>query len=76
MQTAEKSRNEMTLGDKIREDWGTVRFFCRKNKINYNTFGVVAQGAGVSKPITDLLISYGYINDASELKKKKENKVA
>ena len=63
------AENTLTLTQKIREDWGSVPFFCRKNDINYNTFKQVIYGYGTSKKITDLLKKYKYIKNANELKK-------
>ncbi len=60
----------MTLNDRIREDWGTATHFCKKHGINLNTFRVVIHGQGKSKPITDVLISYGYIRHADDIPQK------
>ena len=64
----------MTINDRIREDWGTVTFFCRKNNININTFKVVMHGNGTSSRIAKILIDQGYIKHADELKKAKASK--
>ena len=46
---------------KIREEWGTVKRFCRENNINYNTFKVFNSGNGLSKRIENILKKYGYL---------------
>jgi len=61
------STKRLEITKKIRQEWGTVRHFCRKHNINNRTFGVVMGGNGKSKPITDLLIEHGYLADANEL---------
>lgn len=57
---------------KIRKDWGTAAHFCRKNGININTFDVVMHGNFTSKRVTDILIEHGYIKDAAELRRNRE----
>lgn len=59
----------LTLTQKIREDWGSVPFFCRKNNINYNTFKQVIYGYGTSTKIVNLLKKHKYIKSANDLKK-------
>ena len=58
------------LSRKIVDDWGTVKHFCKKHDINYNTFRYVVSGNGVSAPIVKVLKEHGYIKNASDLKKK------
>lgn len=60
----------MTVNDKIREDYGTLTFFCKKHNLNINTFRVVLNGAGKSTPIAKLLVKLGYIKNMNELGKK------
>jgi len=65
------SENEMTVSQKIIEDWGTIVHFCRKNNLNLSTFNQILYGYSKSKPISDLLIKHGYIKHASELSREK-----
>jgi len=54
----------------IKEDYGTVKRFCKLHDINYNTYNVITSGFSTSKRVTDILIKEGYIKSADELKKK------
>jgi len=65
------SENEMTVSQKIIEDWGTLVHFCKKNNLNPNTFQQILYGYNKSKRISDILIKHGYIKDASELSREK-----
>ncbi len=65
------SSKRVQISKQIREDWGTVKHFCKKNDINHNTFDVVMNGVYKSKPIAKILIAYGYIKHADELMKDK-----
>lgn len=58
-----------TVSDKIKKDYGTITFFCKKHDINVHTFRQVIYGYGTSKKITDLLKKHKYIKNANELKK-------
>ena len=59
----------LTLVQKIKEDWGSMSFFCKKQDINYNTFRQVIYGYGTSSKIVNLLKKHKYIKSADELKK-------
>jgi len=59
----------MTLTDKIKDDYGTVKRFCAKNNINYNTYKQVVYLGATSAPIAKILIKHKYIKSADELKK-------
>ncbi len=59
----------LSITEKIKEDYGTVTFFCKKHNLNIHTFRQVIYGYGTSKKITDLLKKYKYIKNANELKK-------
>lgn len=61
--------NSLSLTQRIKEDWGSVPFFCRKNGINYNTFKQVIYGYGTSSKIVNLLKKHKYIKNADELRK-------
>ena len=45
----------LSITEKIKEDYGTVTFFCKKHNLNIHTFRQVIYGYGTSKKITDLL---------------------
>ena len=55
---------------KIKNDYGTLTCFCKKHKLNLQTFKQVLYGYGKSKKIIDLLKKYKYIKDADELNSK------
>ncbi len=57
------------LTNRIKEDYGTVKRFCDKNNINYNTYRQVVHGFGTSTRITNILKKHKYIKSADELKK-------
>lgn len=59
----------LTLVQKIKEDWGSMSFFCKKQDINYNTFRQVIYGYGTSTRIVNILKKHKYIKSADELKK-------
>ncbi len=59
----------MTINDRIREDYGTLTHFCRKNGINITTLKVVLSGHGTSKPLAKKLKKMGYIKNIDELRK-------
>lgn len=60
--------NEFT--QKIKDDYGTVKRFCRIHDINYSTYNVVCSGYGSSKKVADALIEGGYIKSVDELRKR------
>lgn len=60
---------KLIVSKKIRNDWGTLTHFCRKNNIQINTFKQVLYGYGKSKKITDLLIKSGYIKTEKDLER-------
>ena len=53
----------------MREDWGTITFFCKKHEINVHTFRQVIYGYGTSSRIVNILKKHKYIKSADELKK-------
>jgi len=55
------------ISEKIQEDWGTLKHFCKKNSINYHTFRHVLHGRGTSTKISNILIANNYIKNANEL---------
>ena len=61
-------RGEFTsLSQRIREDWGTVKHYCRKRGINPNTLKQVVYGYNASQQILDTLIADGYVKDREDL---------
>jgi len=60
---------EISLTNKIKNDYGTVKRFCFINNININTFKQISYGIAKSKRITDILVKHNYIKNAEELKK-------
>lgn len=60
----------MTLTEKIKKDYGTVKRFCIVNNININTFKQVSYGLGKSNRIFNILKSHKYIKNSSELERK------
>jgi len=64
-----KNFSQKTLSQKIKEDYGTLTFFCKKHQINISTFKIVIYGHGKSKRIVDILKTHKYIKNAEELKK-------
>ena len=61
--------NNLIVSKKIRNDWGTLTHFCRKNNIKINTFKQVLYGYAKSKKLTNLLIKYGYIKSQKDLER-------
>ena len=48
----------LSITEKIKEDYGTVTFFCKKHNLNIHTFRQITYGYGTSKKNTDLLKKY------------------
>lgn len=66
----------MTITEKIREDWGTMKHFCKKNDVPYESLRVMLGGIQKSQQCVDALISHGYITKASDLPQYKSKKAA
>ena len=64
------AKDTLSLTQKIKEDWGSVSFFCKKQDINYNTFRQVIYGYGTSTRIVNILKKHKYIKSADELQRK------
>jgi len=64
----------LTISQKIKNDYGTLVFFCKKHEINLHTFKRVLYGYGTSTRIANLLIKLGYIKCKDELRKTKKRK--
>ncbi len=58
------------LTEKIKNDWGSVKRFCKENDINYNTWKVVRSGNGKSSRIINILKKHKYIKSEKDLEKK------
>ena len=43
---------------RLREDWGTVKHFCKKKGVNYNTFKVWNAGYQDSKKLAKVFRKY------------------
>ena len=54
---------------KIKDEYGSVKRFCKENDINLNTYKVVISGHGTSARIANILKKHKYIKSANELKK-------
>ena len=64
-----KEKSKLSLAQKIREDWGSMPFFCKKNGLNYHTFRQVVYGYKKSARIVEILKQHKYIKSADELRK-------
>ncbi len=62
-------KNNDTVTQKIRDDWGTLTHFCKKHDINIHTFKQVIYGFGTSSRIESILVENGYIKNINDLKK-------
>lgn len=65
----------MTINDKIREEYGTIKRFCKIEGIKYNTLNVVLSGYGSSKPIAKRLKQLGIIENINEVKDLRKEKM-
>lgn len=59
----------MTISKQIKEQFGTLKHFAKVAGINPKSLSVVLCDGGKSKPCTDALIKYGFIQSERELKK-------
>lgn len=59
----------MTVTEKIKLDYGTVKRFCRVKGISYTTVLNTMAGDVRNKTINSMLIDMGYINCPDDLKK-------
>lgn len=57
--------NDLTT--RIREDWGTLRHFCKVHGINDNTLRVVRGGHGKSARVVKVLKDAGYIESEEDI---------
>lgn len=60
--------NEITK--KIREDWGTIPTFAKKNNLCQYTVRQVLYGTKTSKKVLEALKKYKYIKSADDIKRK------
>ncbi len=66
------SATEKTVSEKIREDWGTLRHFCKKHDINDSCLSNALSGRTGYVAIVNKLIELGYIESADDLKKQEK----
>ncbi len=57
----------MRLTKQIKDDFGTLKHFCKVTGINVGSLSVIMTGSGKSQPCVDALIAHGYIKKASDL---------
>ena len=57
----------MTLKEKIKDQYGTMRHFCRKNNVSYNSVKQVLVGNQKSQPVVDALLAKGFITEITDL---------
>ena len=58
-----KRVDNKTLSSRIREEYGTVKHFCKKHGISYHTYKNVAIGYKVSANLENTLKSEGFIKE-------------
>jgi len=58
-----KRVDNKTLSSRIREEYGTVKHFCKKHGISYHTYKNVAIGYKVSANLEKTLRSEGFIKE-------------
>lgn len=58
-----------SVSTKIKNDYGTLTFFCKKHDLNVQTFKQVLYGYGTSAKIIKILQKHKYIKSADELKR-------
>lgn len=57
----------MTLTKRIKDQFGSLKHFCKVAKINPQSLSVIIYGNAKSQPCVDALIKYGFIKSASDL---------
>jgi len=70
-----KNTKEPSLSEKIKNDYGTLVFFCKKHNLNINTFKQIIYGLGKSRRITKILKKHKYIKKKKDLDVLKRNKI-
>ena len=55
------------ITQRIKEEYGTVKFFCKKNNLNYNTVVAVMYGVQRSPKILKILKEKGFLRADSEI---------
>ena len=61
------SKKKSIISTRIKDDYGTVKFFCKKHDLNYNTVSAVIYGVQRSKKITKLFKELNYLRDESDI---------
>ena len=59
------------IAERIKDDWGTVTHFCRKNDINYNTLKSFISGFQRSLVLGETLREMGYILEDTDIPQKR-----
>ncbi len=59
--------NRNIIVERIKDDWGTMAHFCRKNNIKFNTLKGFIYGFQRSPSIQAILTEMGYLQDLSEI---------
>lgn len=51
----------MSLTEKIKNKYGSLKFYAKKKKLSYGSLRVVVSGGGVSRPVIEQLKKDGFI---------------
>ncbi len=57
----------MTITNKIKNEYGTVKHFCKIKGISYRSMYEIMQGVNKSKACVDALLEHKFIKDITEL---------
>lgn len=68
------SEKAMTLTERIKDQFGSLKHFCKVAGINPQSLSVIIYGNAKSQPCVDALIEYGFIESASDLPQYKTTK--
>ena len=68
---SKKAYRTNIIAERIKDDWGTVTHFCKKNDINYNTLKSFISGFQRSTVLGDILKEMGYIKNDSDIPTKR-----
>ena len=60
----------MTVSEKIKDDWGTIQHFAKKNGLNPQIVRNCLCGRTNYKTVVSKLLECGYINSINDLKRK------
>ena len=59
----------MTLTERIKNEFGSLKHFCKVANINVNSLSVIIAGGAKSQPCVDALIEHGFIDSIDDLPK-------